>query len=73
MDKKAGYYIWAFNCVQDVHLINHMYGIFILAVVYKPYGIRQCMIDKVLFGKDGHLIIVTLFGEVGGCVNRFIQ
>lgn len=46
MDKKAGCYIWAFNCMQDVHLINHMYGIFILAVVYKPYGIRQCMIDK---------------------------
>jgi hypothetical protein len=47
MNKKARYYIWAFNCVQDVHAVtNHMYGIFIVAVVYKPYVIRQYMIDK---------------------------
>jgi hypothetical protein len=46
MNKKAGYYIWAFNCVQYVHVTNHMCGILILAVVYKHYVIRQYMIDK---------------------------
>jgi hypothetical protein len=47
MDMKAQYYIWAFNCMQDVRVVtNHMYGIFILAVVYKPYVITQYMIDK---------------------------
>jgi hypothetical protein len=46
MDMKVQYYIWAFNCVQDVRVVtNHMYGIFILAV-YKPYVVPQCMIDE---------------------------
>jgi len=47
MNNRDWYYIWAFNCVQDVHVVtNHMYGIFILAVIYKPYVIKQYMIDK---------------------------
>jgi hypothetical protein len=46
MNKKAGYNIWAFNCVQDVHVTDHTHGMFILAVVYKPYVTRQYVIDK---------------------------
>jgi len=60
--------------MYDVHVVtNHMYGIFVLALVYKPYVIRQCMIDTGVVRYGWSLDSCILFLGVGGCITWFIQ